>query len=297
MTDTPSAIGFVGLGQMGQPMAANIATLGVPIVCYDKAGCEGRMPSGGSAANDVAEVVASTDTVFLSLPDGDIVNAVAAEIAAAPERRTTVVVDLSTIGPEAAKSAAATFADLGITYIDAPVSGGRTGAINATITLMWAGSAAELERHKPIVEAFCGNTFHVGDEPGQGQAVKLLNNFLSGAAMAATTEAVLFGLSQGVEMKKILDVVHVSTGQNTAVSDKFPHRILTRTFDAGFFAELLNKDVQLYRKFADQAGMPNAMGDQVADIWQEVTDDLEPRSDFTLIYEVMRKKTEIAAER
>ena len=110
--------------------------------------------------------------------------------------------------------------------------------------------------------------------------------------MAASTEAVLFGLSHGVEMKTILDVVKVSTGNNTAIADKFPNRILTESYDAGFFAQLLNKDVQLYRQFVEQAGTPNAMGQQVADIWQQVEDSLPPQSDFTRIFEVMEKRVD-----
>jgi 3-hydroxyisobutyrate dehydrogenase-like beta-hydroxyacid dehydrogenase len=287
MSDKPEVIGFVGLGQMGHPMAMHIAGGGMPVICFDTADVE--PPEGATKAASLVEVVAGADTVFLSLPDGKIVDAVTREIAVAETRRASVVVDLSTIGPEAAKAAAATLKDVGITYVDAPVSGGRQGALKASITLMWAGPKTVLEHHRHIADMFCKNTFFVGEDPGQGQAVKLLNNFLSGTAMAATSEAVLFGLSQGVDMKTILDVVNVSTGQNTAVSDKFPNRVLPGTFDAGFFAELLNKDVQLYRKFAAEAGTPNAMGNQVADIWQQVENALEPRSDFTLVYEVMRQ--------
>lgn len=294
MINQPDVIGFVGLGQMGQPMAGHIAKGSATVLGFDAANVE--MPENVTKAASLADVVAGADTVFLSLPDGAIVDAVTRDIASALDRRTSVVIDLSTIGLDAAKTAATVLADVGITYIDAPVSGGRQGAINATITLMWAGPEEQLARHCHIAELFCKNTFFVGEKPGQGQAVKLLNNFLSGTAMAATSEAVLFGLSQGVDMKTILDIVHVSTGQNTAISDKFPNRVLPRSFDAGFFAELLNKDVQLYRKFVTEADMPSALGNQVADIWQRVTDSLEPRSDFTRIFEVMREETNIGED-
>ena len=100
----------------------------------------------------------------------------------------------------------------------------------------------------------------------------------------------MFGLSHGVEMKTILDVVKVSTGNNTAITDKFPNRILTGTYDAGFFAELLNKDVQLFREFVEQAGTPDQMTNQVADIWQQVEDALPPQSDFTRVFEVLAKR-------
>lgn len=286
----PKEIGFVGLGQMGNPMAANIAKAGFSVLCFDAAGTEERLPPKARAAGSLAEVVQSTDTVYLSLPDGKIVNAVAEEIAAVQGARATVVVDLSTIGPDAARSAAATLKRAGMTYIDAPVSGGRAGAIKGTITLMFAGPKAEFDRHREISDAFCGNPFHVGEEAGQGQAVKLANNFLSGTAMVASTEAILFGLSQGLDMKTMLDVINVSTGQNTATSDKFPNRVLTGTFDAGFFAELLNKDVQLFYANAKKAGTPTHVSTEVAGIWQRCVDSFEPRTDFTRVYEFMRDK-------
>ena len=291
MTEQPTAIGFIGLGQMGAPMAANIAKAGTVLICYDKAGTEERLPAGATAAASIAEVVGAADTIFLSLPDGAIVQAVAEEISSSPDRRASVVVDLSTIGLDAAKAVGTALGTAGITYVDAPVSGGKAGAVAGTITLMWGGPKTELERHRAIVDSFCGNPFHVGDQPGQGQAVKLLNNFLSATALAATSEAVLFGQSQGLDMKTILDVVNVSTGMNTATRDKFPGHVLTGTFAAGFYAELLNKDVQLYRNNAEAAGTPLRIGSEVAKVWQDCVDQLEPQSDFTLIYEVTRKST------
>ena len=290
MPDLPIIVGFIGLGQMGQPMAANIAKGGNTVVCYDSAGTEERLPEGAQAAASLDAVVQSADTVFLSLPDGPIVNSVAGQIADTANRRATVVVDLSTIGLSAAKSAAAVLQQADITYIDAPVSGGRSGAVAGTITLMWAGPAAELARHRAIVDAFCGNPFHVGDAAGQGQAVKLLNNYLSATALAATSEAVLFGQSQGIDMKTILDVVNVSSGMNTATRDKFPQQVLTEKYAAGFYAELLNKDVQLYYENAVEAGIPVEVAGEVSKIWQHCVDTLAPRSDFTQVFEVTRKK-------
>lgn len=291
MTENAPTLGFIGLGQMGGPMADNIAKAGFPLVCYDKAGTTERLPDGATAAESLSKVLASADTVFLSLPAGEHVLSVVDDIAAEKDRRTTLVVDLSTIGPKAAQTAAETLHKEGITFVDAPVSGGRAGAIAGTITLMWAGPKEELERHRAIVDAFCGNPFHVGDKPGQGQAMKLVNNFLSATAMAATSEAVLFGLSQGLEMKTILDVVNVSTGKNTASVDKFPKRVMTGSFDAGFFAELLNKDVQLYIDNVRAAGAPASVGTAVAELWQRSVDSFPPQTDFTRIYEFIRDKT------
>ena len=284
----PANIGFIGLGQMGQPMASFIAKGPAQLICYDRV--SGLAPDGAIEAISLEAVVSASDTIFLSLPDGKIVNQVAKEIAALANISGKVIIDMSTIGPDASKEAADTLTGGGLTFIDAPVSGGRQGALKAAITIIWAGLETEFERHRPVIDLFCANAFHVGDEPGQGQAVKLLNNFLSATAMAASSEAVLFGLSHGVEMQKILDVVKVSTGNNTAIADKFPNRILPKTYDAGFFAELLNKDVQLYKHFVEKSGTPNQMGARVADIWQQVEDALPPKSDFTRIYEVFEKR-------
>lgn len=281
-------LGFIGLGQMGGPMAANIAKAGFELTVFDKAGTAERAPPGAALADSVEDAAAQAETLFLSLPDGRVSIAVARQIAAAPERRTTVVVDLSTIGPGAAREAAEILSAAGVTYVDAPVSGGQAGAVAGTITIMWAGPAAELERHRAVIAAFCKNPFHVGEAPGQGQAMKLINNFLSGTAMTATSEAVLYGLTQGLDMKTMLDVVNVSTGANSATLDKFPKRVQTGSFDAGFKTALLAKDVTLYLDNARAAGAPHDLGEVVAALWQ-ACDRALPDSDFTRVYEYLRE--------
>ena len=238
--------GFAGLGQMGGPMAANIVAAGFDLSVFDKAGTAERAPDGAKPLESLDALAAVVDTLFLSLPDGPVTLAVARDLAALQDRAVSVVIDLSTIGLEAAKEAGQILADAGIQYIDAPVSGGQSGAIAGTITVMWGGPAEVLEIHRDVIMAIAKNLFHVGDQAGHGQTVKLLNNFLSGTAMAATSEAVAFGLSQGIEMKSLLDVVNVSTGRNTATSDKFPNRVLTGSYDAGFKTKLLTKDVGLF---------------------------------------------------
>ena len=276
--------GFAGLGQMGGPMAANIAGGGFNLSVFDKAGTAERAPEDTTVVESLDQLAATSDTLFLSLPDGSVSLAVAKELAAMTERACSVVIDLSTIGQEAAGEAGRILCDAGITYIDAPVSGGQSGARAGTITVMWAGPEDVLESHRDVMMSFCKNLFHVGDEPGQGQAMKLLNNFLSGTAMTATSEAVAFGLSQGLDMKTLLDVVNVSTGQNSATSDKFPNRILTGTYDAGFKTALLTKDVQLFLDNAKIAGTPVKVAEAVVDLWRGCNEAF-PDSDFTRIYE------------
>lgn len=278
-----TTLGFIGLGAMGKPMAGRLAQAGLKLIVHDKAGTAERAPSGARAAGSVAEVVAEAETLFLSLPDGKVVEAVAREIAAAKPRKTSLVVDLSTIGLEAARKTAAIFSAASVAYLDAPVSGGVAGASKGTLAVMAAGAAADFARVETPLKAMAKNLFHVGRMPGQGQAMKLLNNFLSATAMAATSEAVIFGESQGLDMATILSVLNVSTGQNTASSDKFPNRILTGTFNAGFTVRLMAKDVGLYRSAVAGAGTAARMGEPVSALWRELGQAMG-EGDFTRVY-------------
>ena len=283
----PEQFGFIGLGQMGGPMAGNIAANGFPLTVYDKAGTQGLAPESTQLGADATDVARIADTMFLSVPDGEVSLIVVNEIIASVDRRTSVIIDLSTIGPAAAREANARCKAAGITYIDAPVSGGQAGARAGTITIMLAGPKAVVDLHQDVLSGFAKNVFHVGEEAGQGQAVKILNNFLSGTAMVASTEAVLYGLSQGIDMKTILDVVNVSTGQNTATADKFPRRILTETFDAGFATALLTKDVNLFVDNAREAGTPTKIAEAITEVWDKTNDAL-PGSDITMVYRHLR---------
>lgn len=276
-------IGFVGLGQMGGPMSANLVRAGFTLAVFDAAGTPERAPVGATVAGSVAEVAGEAEAIFLSLPDGAIVAEVVAGIAAGPGKTKTVI-DLSTVGIEASTAAHAVLAEAGIAYLDAPVSGGAKGAKTGTLTIMWAGPEDAAGGLQTAFDAIAKNVFHVGGKPGQGQAVKLLNNFLSAVSMAATSEAVAFGLKNGIAMKTILDVVNVSTGQNTASRDKFPERILTGTYDAGFATALFAKDLKLYLECIARADAPAEIGAVVERLWREA-DKAMPGSDFTRIYD------------
>jgi len=275
--------GFIGLGNMGAPMAANLAAAGWPLVVHDAAGTRERAPEQASIADSVAEVVAQAAVVLLSLPDSAVVDAVSDAIIAAPQRAAKRIVDTSTIGIAQARRIHEKLAEAGVEYVDAPVSGGVAGARAGTVSIMVAAPATSLEALRPVLESFTGNVFHVGIEPGQGQAMKILNNFLSGTAMAATSEAIAFGESQGLDLSTMLDVLNVSTGRNTASSDKFVNRILTETYDAGFSCAQMNKDLKLYREGLAQAGSADPVSGAVAKIWRRFLD-ASAKADITQIY-------------
>ena len=275
--------GFIGLGNMGAPMAANLAAAGHDLVVYDSAGTDGRAPDGARAANGIAGVVAVAETVLLSLPDGKVVEAVVGDIAAVAERATGAVVDHSTIGVEAARRVHETLSAAGIAHLDAPVSGGTAGAKAGSLAMMISGDKALAERLDSALAPIAKNRFYVGAAPGQGQAMKVLNNFLSATAMTATSEAIAFGIGQGLDMAVMLDVLNVSSGRNTATSDKFPNRVLTGKYDAGFTIDLLAKDVRLYLEQVVRAGAPDKVGGTVAGILEDVLAAM-PGADFTRMY-------------
>ena len=279
--------GFVGLGDMGGPMAANLARGGFQLIVYDKAGTENLAPSGTEIGAGIKDVARAAQIVFVSVPDAAASLEVARSLVAVENRNTQTLVNLSTVGVEATGSIVKTLAEFGIDYVDAPVSGGRAGAIRGTVTVMWSGSAERMELIRPVLDSFAGSVFFVGPTPGQGQAMKLLNNYLSAVAMTATSEAIVFGLSHSLDMKTMLDVANVSTGQNSATQDKFPNRILTSTYDAGFRMALMDKDVALYLSEAKSAGTPASLCEQVATYWQKGMKQF-PDGDFTEIFKVIR---------
>lgn len=281
--------GFIGLGRMGGPMAANIAKSGAALAVFDRAGTAERAPAGTKAAASVAEIAATSDAILLSLPAGPDVHAVLAEIVAATPRRAVDVIDLSTIGIAAAEEAARRAAAAGLGWLDAPVSGGRVGAIAATISVMCAGPRALVEKHRAALGAMAKNVFHVGERAGQGQALKLLNNFLSATATAATAEALLFGRAQGLELKTMLDVVNVSTGGSNASQGKYMRNVLPGTFDSGFGADQMAKDLALYREALAAAGTADTIGRDVAYLWEAAAAALGS-GDHTRVFEFLNRK-------
>ena len=175
-------------------------------------------------------------------------------IAGASPRRATHVVDTSTIGLAAAQGIDDLLSAAGIAYVDAPVSGGVAGARARTLSVMYAGRAQACESVEPVLAGLSDRRRRVGDRPGMAQALKLANNFLSATALAATSEAVAFGISVGLDMGTMVEVLNASSGQSAATSDKFPNHVLTGRYAAGFANSLMSKDLKLYLGSRGRAG-------------------------------------------
>ena len=286
MAKNDAMVGFVGLGNMGSVLAGNLVASGHEVVAHDVAG-PGRCPEGAAFADDVAELARRADVVVLSLPDGNVSEAVTTAIATTDGRRVTHVVDTSTIGVTAAQRVDALLTDAGVAYVDAPVSGGIAGARARTLSVMYAGSDDACTAVEPVLAGLSDRRRRVGERPGMAQALKLLNNFLSATALAATSEAIAFGASVGLDMGVMLEVLDQSSGQSAATSDKFPNEVLTGRFASGFANTLMAKDLRLYLGAVDAAGSPATIGPVTAAVWERFAA-ADPGTDFTRIYEFVR---------
>lgn len=281
-------IGWIGLGQMGHRMARHVAAAGYPMIAADAASTD-LAPKQARIATSNGEVGEEAEIVVLSVPDGKASLAICQDLIAAKTRAVDLVIDSSTIGMNVARQAHTLLEREGISYVDAPVSGGIAGAEAASLSVILGCSQALFHRVSPLLSCIGGHLFHVGDQPGMGQAVKLLNNFLSATAMAATSEALAFGTAVGLEMTTVLEVVNRSTGQNTASRDKFPERVVTERYDGGFAAAMMAKDVRLYLKEVASAGSEAGLAQKIEALWSAF-DAKEPGADFTRIYPYIRER-------
>jgi 3-hydroxyisobutyrate dehydrogenase-like beta-hydroxyacid dehydrogenase len=282
MTATIEAVGFVGLGNMGSVLAANLVQAGHTVVAHDAAGPE-RSPDGATHVATVADVARKSDVVVLSLPDGGVSEQVTRDILAVPNRRVGHVIDTSTIGVNAAQSIAALAASHDLGYVDAPVSGGPAGARARTLAVMYAGSDEDCAAVEPVLAGLSDRRYRVGDRPGLGQAMKLANNFLSATALAATSEAIAFGHSVGLDMGTMLEVLNAASGQSAATTDKFPNHVVNGRYSSGFSNSLMRKDVQLYLEAVHEHAAPSMIGTVTASIWNRFAA-AEPGADFTRIF-------------
>ncbi len=281
-------VGFIGLGRMGEPMALRLLAAGYGLVVHDvrPESVAALVAKGARAAASPAEVASAVDTVLLSLPTPPIVREVAAKVAGGSKVKT--VIDLSTTGATAAREIAAALAAKGITAVDSPVSGGVAGAVAGTLAVMVAGPRPLCAELEPMLAVF-GKVFFIGERPGMGQTMKLANNLLSATAMAATAEAIVFGVKSGLDPAVMCDVINAGSGRNTASMDKVPRQVITRKFSQGFATGLMYKDVRLCLEEAEAAGVPMPVATGVRALWARANEELGPDSDMTAIVQLIER--------
>jgi len=270
-----SNIGFIGLGNMGAPMAANLVKSGGPVLGFDvvPASRETSARDGIQIVANARSTVEDADIVITMLPAGEHVLSVWNDIAPLA-RQGTLFIDCSTIDVASARKAHALAASYGIATLDAPVSGGVGGAKAATLTFMVGGSKTAFDRGKPVLERMGKRIVHCG-EAGNGQAAKICNNMILGASMIAVSEAFVLGEKLGLSHQALFDVASASSGQCWSLTSycpvpgPVPASPANNGYKAGFAAALMLKDLKLAREAAESVKAATALGAHAAEIYLE----------------------------
>lgn len=268
-TSNQERVGFIGLGKIGGPMAIRLAQAGHRVTVYDvDPGQVDRVTKcGANAAASPKEVADVSQIVCLCLPALEIVKDVVLGKGGVCEgSEMELLVDFSTTGPQFASELSAELAKLAIAMLDAPVSGGVKRAEEGTLTLVTSGERRAFERMRPLFEQ-CGKTYYMGEEAGQAQMMKLVNNLLSQISTAATYEAFVLGAKAGLDPDVMVDVINDSTGVNNCTLFKMPRSVLPRTFDYGGNMEITYKDITLCMKEADRLGVTMWLGNTARQLW------------------------------
>ena len=292
---TRETIGFIGLGNIGTPMSDHIARAGFDMVVYDIAGAASnsfyfeRAPKGAAVGTSPADVAQRSGMIFLSLPTPDAVAAVAGEIAKSGAGNDRIVVNTSTVDPETAVAAHDRLATQGIGYVDAAVAGGVLRARDGALTVMYSGDEAAFARLEPVFQAIAEHVFQVSDAPGQAQRMKLLNNYIAACTMVANSEALAYGAASGLDMKTMLDVINVSSGQNFMSSTWFPRCLLSEVYESWSAAEIIAKDISLFVKSAAAEGRSHHVAQATHDVLGAFAAE-DPKIDQMHIYEYVRDK-------
>lgn len=264
-------IGFIGLGQMGGPMAARLMNAGYSLVVHDLRGEAARplLDRGADWATDPATVARRAQVIITILPSSVEVRAVMEGTdgllsALQPE---SVCLEMTTGDPAVTRELAEAVAARGGVLLDAPVSGGVRGARGGTLSIMVGGPEAVLEAMRPILGQFGSKIFHAGPV-GAGHAIKLVNNACSAAALLVTAEAVAVAAKAGIDPSRAVEILQVSSGRSNASDYKFPEFILTGRFDAGFAIRLMVKDLDGYARLARESQVPSLVGTAAAECYR-----------------------------
>lgn len=285
-----STTAFIGLGNMGQPMAERLAADGHTVRGFDTA-----TPASASTAIErvasVAQAVDGAELIVLMLPDGAIVLDVLDELGATAAAG-TLIVDCSTIAIAHAHQAHARATELGLRFLDAPVSGGVAGAAAGSLTMMVGGSAASLDEARPQLDAMAGRIVHCGDA-GSGQAAKVCNNQLLATSMIGACEAFLLGRKLGLDAQVLFDVVSTSSGSCWAVNTYCPvpgvgpESPADRDYAPGFAARMMLKDLTLAKAAAEHAGQSTPLGQHALALYQAFARSGGEGRDFSGIIEYL----------
>ncbi len=288
-----STIAFLGLGNMGAPMAANLVNAGYTVRGFDPmpAARDAAAEKGVDVADNGADAVAGADVVITMLPNGALVKESYGEVMPAAADG-TLFVDSSTISVDDARSVHAYAAERGFAQLDAPVSGGVKGAVAGTLAFMVGGEAEALERARPVLEAMAGKIIHCGGS-GAGQAAKLCNNMLLAVQQIAVGEAFVLAEKLGLSAQSLFDVVTGATGNcwavhtNCPVPGPVPTSPANNEFKPGFATALMNKDLGLAMNAVASTGASAPLGSHAAQIYARFAD-THPDLDFSAVIQSLQ---------
>ena len=292
-------VGFIGLGNMGFPMARRLIQENHNVIAFDtrSAALERVVALGARAASSPKDVANRAETVMASLPSPAASIEVATGDAGVIEgSRIKRYVDLSTVGSQTAVRIHDRLAEREIVAIDSPVSGGVSGAEKGSLAIMVSGPRAEFDVVRTVLEAI-GRPLYVGEKPGSAQTMKLANNILAANVLVATAEVIVMGVKSGLDAGVMIDVLNAGSGATSASRDKFPRAILPRTFDYGFATGLMVKDVRLYLDEAKALGVPTDVAETIAALWETAARDQGLDSDFTAVIKPFEKAAGVTVGR
>ena len=298
MNAIPEKIGFVGIGAMGTPMAANLRKAGYKLVIYD---IDPKRTADFAATHDVevapnlADVGTRCGTVITMLPDdkavrtalcgegGNVQNCVTANLKVG-----STVIDMSSSSPVSTRELGQLFEARGVKFIDSPVSGGVRRAVTGELAIMAGGDAEVLEACRPILEKLGTQIFHAGPL-GAGHAIKALNNYVSAAGLVAACEAVIVGQRFGLFPNVVVDILNASTGMNNTTKVKMKQFMLSGAFNAGFTTGLMAKDLRTALEVAHAVHGPSRLAEHCVEIWNEAERALGSGSDHTAMYKFLEQ--------
>lgn len=289
-TKDNTSVGFVGIGNMGNPMARNLIKAGWKVTVYDADAAKARdfaQTQGAGAASSLAELGGRSDVVITMLPDGHVVRRVALGAQSGDDclvkglAKGTTIIDMSSSAPVGTRRLGEDLRTLGISLVDAPVSGGVKGAVAATMSIMIGGDRALAECFDPLLAAM-GKRFYVG-ALGAGHAAKVLNNYVSAAGLLAAAEAVRVAEKFGIDPLVLVNVINASTGRNNSTENKFAQFILNGKFNSGFALGLMAKDLALAMEVAEACKVPAELGHATLELWKKAERAVGATADHTEI--------------
>ncbi|CAM5184582.1 3-hydroxyisobutyrate dehydrogenase OS=Ureibacillus acetophenoni OX=614649 GN=SAMN05877842_101288 PE=4 SV=1 [Ureibacillus acetophenoni] len=292
-------IGFIGLGNMGLHMARNLLKAGYSLVVYDinQDVIKEFVGYDIEMCNSPKEVANQVEVILSSLPNGEIVSNVAfSESGIIHGNKIKLFIDLSSTGYKSANSINKGLNERGIQFIDAPVSGGVPGAIRGSLSIMAFGNKEAFEAAQEYLQHIGKKIFFIGEQAGQAQVMKVINNLLSSSALAMTSEVMVLGVKAGLNPSTMIQVLNASSGRNSATEDKIEQAVLNRKFDYGFKATLAYKDMKLCMDLADDLNVPMFLGNNMVNFWKFVVSQGDNDQDYTRVIEYFEKWASVTVQ-